>query len=140
MSDDIERLITESADVSVLMPLYRNEQDCTGDNYDVYDDFMPKYSPDWYYDKYRYPITYAIAHHCHLHVLRVLHKHTRTVANAVAIYDCIKAELRNNYGPLYNGSFFASRAMKKGTYHHKLKQLIDSYLDVLELSPDIFDS
>jgi len=135
VSEDIDRLVYESADVSVLMPLYRNEQDCSGD---TYDDFLPKHSIDWYYDKYRYPITYAIAHHCHVNVLRTLHKHTQEVANAAAIYDCVKAELQRNYVRLYNGSYFAQRALKPGTYHNKLKGIIDSYLEVLGLGPDIF--
>jgi hypothetical protein len=69
----------------------------------------------------------------------VLYKYCKELSNFSDIMIAVKKELVHLFSQLYRNEFYSARAAREGTYHHKLKHLVDAYLHVFEIGPDIFN-
>lgn len=133
---EIEQLILDCAFIDCPINVrYATGTDCDDDEYD---DFLT--SPKYLYERSDfYPLTNAIYRHAHPSIIAVLYKYCKNLPNYHLICKSIKNELIHGFSQLYRNEFYIKRAANPNTFHYKLKQLAASYLEILELTPDIFN-
>lgn len=142
ISDEIETLMSYGIDCSVQFPeSYETGTDC---DTDTYDDFITKEHRSYHNhcigDYLHYPITWAILHHCHENTLRVLFKYTLSNPKKDNILNKLHSLLILKFSQLYRNPYFMHRSSIVGSYHNKLKQQVNKYLDVLNLSARLFET
>jgi hypothetical protein len=140
VSEDLEMLLCTGADCSAQFPQsYENGTDCDNDTYDdfiINENYVFRNQGQYMH----YPITWALLHHCHENTLAVIYKYTLLHSQKDAILEKLHRYIVGQYRELYKHPYFIARSNIEGTYHHKLKQKVDTYLELLELTPSIFDS
>jgi hypothetical protein len=134
ISEKITIYIANGADVGLKM----NHHSQVDKEFGEYEDFSET-SKESIYGSF-YPIPYAIRHHCHPNVIKILYDHTKSHEKAASLLADAKQDLITVFGPLYKIPYFKRRSELEGTYHYQLKQLCESYLLALELECSIFDT
>lgn len=135
----VEKLILSGANVCVSIPKYSCDE-CDDDEYDDFVTEKQYIEEIWDYRVECYPLLFALKHHCHPNVLRVLYEYTVAAYNFDNIMEAVKKCLQYEYYQLFNDSFYGKRASTEGTYHYMLKHKILEYLDILHFPVTLFNN
>lgn len=141
VSSDVEMLLSTGVDCSVQFPeSYEHGTDC--DN-DAYDDFISETNLSHSHaigDYLHYIITWALIHHCHENTFDVIYKYTKLNPQKDVILDKLYKLIIIRFSQLYRSPYFINRSNIVGSYHYKLKQKVNNYLKILNITTSIFDS
>lgn len=143
ISSDVERLLSAGIDCAVQFPeSYEQGTECENDEYDDFTTnerypFHGHFMSDHYL---HYPITWALLHHCHENTLQVIFKYTVMNPQKDKILDQLYKLIILRYSQMYRSPYFIARSNIEGSYHNKLKQKVNKYLEILGITSSIFDS